>query len=143
MSETKSIQTIGVVGTGLMGTGIAECAATSGFRTILVKATPGSVDAARAKIEKSLGKSVEKGKLAAEARDAALANLTFTGDRAALATADLVIESVPEDMATKRSLFHSLHALTPASTSSCATTSPTPPTPASRAWRGCRTRPGG
>jgi 3-hydroxybutyryl-CoA dehydrogenase len=116
MSETKSIQTIGVVGTGLMGTGIAECAATAGLRTIVVKATPGSVDGARARIEKSLGKSVEKGKLAAEARDAALANLTFTGDRAALGHADLVIESVPEDMATKRSLFQSLHALTPAST---------------------------
>jgi 3-hydroxybutyryl-CoA dehydrogenase len=108
MSENE-IKTVGIVGTGLMGSGIAEVCATSGYRTIVVKATPGSPLSVQAKLEKSLGKSVEKGKLTADARDAAVANLSYTGDRGALADADLVIESVPEDMATKRSLFHSLH----------------------------------
>jgi 3-hydroxybutyryl-CoA dehydrogenase len=108
MSNNQPIQTVGIVGTGLMGSGIAEVSACAGFATIVVKATPGDVSGARVKLEKSLGKSVEKGKLTAEARDAALSRLTFTADRDALGPADLVIESVVEDLATKRSLFHSL-----------------------------------
>ena len=113
MSEQKNLQTVGVIGTGLMGSGIAEVCATTGFRTIVVKATPGCHHIAQAKLEKSLSKAVEKGKLTTDARDAALANMTWTGDRGALADVDLVIESVPEDMATKRSLFHSLHTIVP------------------------------
>jgi 3-hydroxybutyryl-CoA dehydrogenase len=68
------------------------------------------------KLEKSLAKSVEKGKLSGEARDAALSRLTFSADRDALGPADLIIESVVEDLATKRSLFHSLHRIARAST---------------------------
>jgi 3-hydroxybutyryl-CoA dehydrogenase len=108
MSETNVIKTVGIVGTGLMGSGIAEVCATAGYKTLVVKATPGCFHIAQAKLEKSLAKSVDKGKLTAEKRDAALANLEWTADRGILAGADLVIESVVEDMATKRSLFHSL-----------------------------------
>jgi 3-hydroxybutyryl-CoA dehydrogenase len=116
MSEFKQIRTVGVVGTGLMGSGIAEVCAVSGYKTIVVKATPGCHHIAQAKVEKSLARSVEKGKLTPEQRDAALANMEWTGHREALGGADLVIESVPEDMATKRSLFHSLHGIVPAET---------------------------
>jgi 3-hydroxybutyryl-CoA dehydrogenase len=105
MSE---IQTVGIVGAGLMGTGIAEVAAASGFRTIVVKATPGSPDGARAKVEKSLARSVDKGKLSADAAHATLSRITWTGDRGALASADVVIESIVEDLATKRTLFAEL-----------------------------------
>jgi 3-hydroxybutyryl-CoA dehydrogenase len=108
---TNEIKTVGVVGTGLMGGGIAEACATAGLRTILVKATPGDAGGARAKLEKSLARSVERGKLTAEKRDAALSLLEVTGDRSALAGADLVIESIVEDLASKRRLFTELHPL--------------------------------
>lgn len=103
------IQTIGIVGAGLMGTGIAEVAALAGVDVVLCKATPGSPLEARKRVEKSLAKAVERGKLAPDARDAALARLTITADKTALAAADLVIESVVEDMATKQALFAELH----------------------------------
>jgi 3-hydroxybutyryl-CoA dehydrogenase len=91
-----------------MGTGIAEVAAASGLSTIVVKATPGAPDGARIKLEKSLAKSVERGKLTAEARDATLSRITWTTDRAALAGADLVIESIVEELGTKQRLFGDL-----------------------------------
>src|SRR5687767_939851 len=105
MSE---IQTVGIVGAGLMGTGIAEVAAVSGYKTIVVKATPGAPDGARSKLEKSLAKSVEKGKLTPEARDATLARLTWTSDRSALGGADVIIESIVEDLPVKQRLFGEL-----------------------------------
>jgi 3-hydroxybutyryl-CoA dehydrogenase len=117
MSEiNQTIQTVGVVGTGLMGSGIAEVAAVSGFDTIVVKATPGDVSGARIKLEKSLGRSVEKGKLSSDQRDAALSRLTFSNDRDALGPADLVIESIVEDLASKRALFSALDRITRPST---------------------------
>jgi 3-hydroxybutyryl-CoA dehydrogenase len=109
--STSEIKTVGIVGTGLMGSGIAEVCATSGYRTVLVKATPGDAGAVRGKLEKSLARSVEKGKLTPEARDAALANLLVTGDQGALAGADLVIESIVEDLGRKRALFGELDRL--------------------------------
>jgi 3-hydroxybutyryl-CoA dehydrogenase len=107
-----TIETVGIVGTGLMGSGIAEVCAAAGLRTIVVKATPGAPDKARAKLEKSLAKSVEKGKLSPADRDAALQRLELTGDRGALATADLVIESIIEDLPSKQRLFAELNAIT-------------------------------
>lgn len=111
MSE---IHTVGIIGAGLMGTGIAEVAATAGFDTVVVKATGGCHHLAQAKIEKSLNKVVEKGKLSAADRDAALARITWATDRGALAGADLVIESIVEDLPTKRKLFTELHPIAPA-----------------------------
>jgi len=105
MSE---IRTVGIVGAGLMGTGIAEVAATAGLATVVVKATPGSPDGARARVEKSLGKQVEKGKLTAEQRDETLARIVWSGERDALAGADIVIESIVEDLAQKGELFADL-----------------------------------
>ncbi len=107
----SGIETVGIVGAGLMGTGIAEVTAAAGYRTVVVKATPGAPDSARAKVARSLDKAVEKGKLTAEQRDETLARMFFTNDRHALATADLVIESIVEDLATKQRLFAELDAV--------------------------------
>ncbi len=105
MSEIK---TVGIVGAGLMGTGIAEVCALAGLRTILIRATGGDPAAAVARVEKSLDTRVAKGKLDAAAAEAALAQLSATTDLAAAAECDLVIESIVEDLATKRALFASL-----------------------------------
>ena len=104
----NDIQTLGVVGAGLMGTGIAEVAAASGITTVLIKATEGDPSSARDRIARSYQRRVDKGKLTAEARDQALARLTVTCDRDALAGADLVVESIIEDLGEKRSLFRDL-----------------------------------
>src|SRR5690349_7502979 len=106
MSE---IETVGIVGAGLMGTGIAEAAAAAGYPVVLVKATSsGTPDEARKRIDKSLGRQVEKGKLAAADRDEILGRITVTADRGALGATDLVIESIVEDLATKKGLFADL-----------------------------------
>lgn len=105
MSEIK---TVGVVGAGLMGTGIAEVCALAGLRTILIRATGGDPDAAVARVKKSIDGRVAKGKLEAAVAEAALAKLSATTDLARAAECDLVIESIVEDLATKRALFASL-----------------------------------
>jgi 3-hydroxybutyryl-CoA dehydrogenase len=102
---------IGIVGTGLMGSGIAEASAVAGIQTVLVKATPGPVEPARDAIFKRLDKQVQKGKLSPELRDAAMGRLAVTGDRAMLGNADLVIEGIVEDLASKRRLFAELSPL--------------------------------
>ncbi len=99
------IRTVGIVGAGLMGTGIAEVAAAAGYPTVVVKATPGKPDGARAKVARSLDKQVEKGKLTVEARDEILGRITWTNEREALVGADVVIESIIEDLETKQQLF--------------------------------------
>ncbi|HXU72110.1 MAG TPA: 3-hydroxyacyl-CoA dehydrogenase family protein [Polyangia bacterium] len=100
-----TLRSIGIVGTGAMGRGIAEVAAQSGIATILVKATPGPLDGARRYIAESLGRAVKKGKLTAEALDDTLSRLTLTSDLDALSSCDVVVESVVEDLGSKRALF--------------------------------------
>ncbi|RMH38384.1 MAG: 3-hydroxybutyryl-CoA dehydrogenase [Deltaproteobacteria bacterium] len=111
MNDTAlQIESVGIVGGGLMGTGIAEVTALAGLPTVLVKATPGDPHAARARIEASMQRRIGRGKLAEEDAAAALARITTTADRDALAGVDLVIESVVEDLGTKRALFADLDA---------------------------------
>ncbi len=105
------LRTIGIVGGGLMGTGIAEVAALAGFPVVVVKASGGDVAGLRDRIVKAMAGRVAKGKLAAEAAAAAEARLTFTTDLAALAGCDLVIESIIEDLDAKRALFARLEAI--------------------------------
>ena len=109
----SQIQCVGVVGAGLMGTGIAEVAAAAGYPTIVVKATPGAADEPRRRVEKSLAKQVEKGKLGAAVRDEILGRITWTTERERLGATDLVIESVIEDLPTKRQLFEELAGIAP------------------------------
>jgi len=105
------IKTIGVIGAGTMGNGIAQVFAQSGFDVRLVDVAQPMLDRARASIEKSLGKLVEKGKLTAADRDAAMGRLaTFTtADR--LSDVDYVVEAIVENAEAKRALFTSLDAI--------------------------------
>ncbi len=101
-------ETIGIVGMGAMGRGIAEVAAQHGYETILVKATSGDLDKPRRKIAESLDRAVKKGKLTAAELDATLSRLVLTHDLDALSGCRIVIESIVEDMDQKRSLFAAL-----------------------------------
>ncbi len=102
------IQTVGVMGCGTMGVGVAQVAAQAGFRTIAVKATPGPVDRIRAGLEKSLGQSVERGKMDAAMRDQILDLTSFTSDESAVSECQLIVESIIEDVDTKMALFKRL-----------------------------------
>ena len=106
------IKTVGVVGAGTMGNGIAQVFAQSGYDVIVQDIAPKALDKAKATIEKSLGKFVEKGKLAAPDRDAALARLRFESNLDALAGVDYVVEAALEDFAVKQSLFQTLDTIT-------------------------------
>lgn len=103
-----SIKRVGVVGSGIMGSGITECAAKAGFEVILRSRRQETADATVASLEKSLAKQVEKGKLTDADRTAALGRVRATSDLGELADCDLVIESVVEDLAVKRHLFTEL-----------------------------------
>jgi 3-hydroxybutyryl-CoA dehydrogenase len=99
------VKTVGVVGCGLMGSGIAEVAALAGLHVVVVKATAGALEHAIARVEGSLDRAVAKGKLAQSARDAARARLTFSADLDALRGCDLVIESTAETLASKKRIL--------------------------------------
>jgi 3-hydroxybutyryl-CoA dehydrogenase len=106
------LKTIGVIGAGTMGNGICQVFAQSGFTVRLFDAAPGAVDRARATIEKSLGKFVEKGKLAAADRDAALGRLHPSASLDTFADADYVVEAIYENLDAKRKIFGALDAIT-------------------------------
>jgi 3-hydroxybutyryl-CoA dehydrogenase len=103
---------IGVVGAGTMGNGIAQVFAQSGYAVRLCDAAPAALDRARGTIEKSLGKFVEKGKLPAADRDAALARLTTSTALDALAEVDYVVEAIAESVDAKLSVFRALDSIT-------------------------------
>ena len=105
MTNSSSIANVAIVGGGLMGRGIAEVCALRGLKTTLIKASGKGADSTRERIEKSLSKAAERGKVTGEAATNARANLVVTGDRACLAGADLVVESVVEDLTIKKGLF--------------------------------------
>jgi len=105
--------TIGVVGAGQMGAGIAHVAALAGKRVVLVDVTPDLAGKGLRGIEKNLSRQVEKGKVSALDRDAALARIAATADLSRLAEADLVVEAIVENEAVKRDLFARLDALVP------------------------------
>jgi len=105
------IKTVGVIGAGTMGSGIAQVFAQSGFTVRLVDIAQPMLDRARASIEKSLAKFVEKGKLAPDTRDAALKRLTTTITLDQLSDADYVVEAIVENTEAKAALFASLDAI--------------------------------
>src|SRR5438552_5443212 len=102
------IKRVGVLGCGLMGSGIAQVAATAGYDTVVRDVSQQVWDKARAGIEKSLGKFVEKGKLPAPDRDAALKRLRYTTATRDLKDRDIVLEAVTEDLDLKNSLWKEL-----------------------------------
>jgi 3-hydroxybutyryl-CoA dehydrogenase len=105
-----AIKTVGVVGAGTMGNGIAQVFAQAGFSVRLIDVSQPMLDRARKSIEKSLAKFVEKGKLTAEQRDATMARLSTTAALDRLIDADYVVEAIVEDAEAKRTLFTSLDA---------------------------------
>jgi 3-hydroxybutyryl-CoA dehydrogenase len=106
------IKRIGVIGAGTMGNGIAQVFAQSGFEVRLCDLVPAAIDRARGSIEKSLAKFVEKGKVSAVDRDAALERLSTGSDLDALADVDYAVEAIAESVDAKRSVFERLDAIT-------------------------------
>ena len=110
------MKTVGVLGCGLMGSGIAQTAAAAGFTTVVREVSDALLQKGRAGISASLAKLVDKGRLDAAARDATLARLRFTTSVADLKDCDIVIEAVTEDLELKNTLWKELDALCPAHT---------------------------
>ncbi|MCE2539597.1 MAG: 3-hydroxybutyryl-CoA dehydrogenase [Acidobacteria bacterium] len=101
-------RTIGVVGCGLMGSGIAQVSAQAGYRTIVREIDDSTVAAGIGRIESFLAAGVERGKLSAADRDRTLANLSGTSRLEDLADCDLIIEAIVEHVGAKREVFETL-----------------------------------
>ena len=110
------VTTVGVLGCGLMGSGIAQVAATAGFTTFARDVSEALLERGRAGIRKSLDKLVEKGKLEPGSRNGALDRLRFTTDLGELRSCDLIVEAVTEDLELKNRLWRELDGLCPPST---------------------------
>ena len=105
---TRTIQTVGVVGLGTMGAGIAQIAVLAGNDVVGREVSEDLNEKARGRIDHFLGRAVEKGRLDAAAKDAAVGRLRTTTDLAELAACDLVIEAIVEELEPKRELFAEL-----------------------------------
>jgi 3-hydroxybutyryl-CoA dehydrogenase len=104
----REIQTVGVVGLGTMGAGIAQIAVLAGNHVVGREVSEELNDRARGRIDHFLGRAVEKGRLEAQDKDAALGRLRTTTDLNDLAGCDLVIEAIVEELEPKRVLFAEL-----------------------------------
>jgi 3-hydroxybutyryl-CoA dehydrogenase len=126
VTSGMGITRVGVVGSGIMGAGIAETAARAGFDVVIRSRRRDTADATLARLERSVVKQVERGKLTeAEASDV-LARVSATNDLNDLAGCDLVIESVVEDLKTKTHLFRELDGVLGASAVMATNTSTLP-----------------
>ena len=105
------VQRVGVIGAGQMGSGIAEVAAKAGSDVLVWEAKQEFADAGKARIEKSLAKAVERGKLSEADRDAALERLTFTTNLEDFADRDMVMEAIIENEDVKKDVFSKLDAI--------------------------------
>ncbi|AEI09023.1 3-hydroxybutyryl-CoA dehydrogenase [Corynebacterium resistens DSM 45100] len=105
------VQRVGVIGAGLMGAGIAEVAAKAGSDVLVWEAKQEFADAGKARIEKSLAKAVERGKLSEEDRDAAVQRLTFTTNLEDFADREMVMEAIIENEDVKKDVFAKLDAI--------------------------------
>ena len=110
--RAEDVRSVGVVGCGLMGSGIGEVCARAGCDVIYVEPTEELVAAGRGRIERSVGRAVERGKLEAADAEHALGRIAGATDLGALAGSDLVIEAVAEDLETKLDVFRKLDGLT-------------------------------
>ena len=102
------IKKVGIIGTGTMGLGVAQVIAAAGIDVVAVKATQGSLDKARNTLVTGLAKLVERGKMDAGTKDSIVDRVTFSASEQDVAPCDLVIESVIEDITTKKALFQRL-----------------------------------
>ena len=111
--DKLDIRKVGVVGGGTMGSGIAEVCAKAGVPTTVTEIDAAAVEQVQRRIAKSLGRAQDRGRITAEAHDAALANLSYSHALADLAGSDLVIEAVIENLDEKRRIFGLLDEITP------------------------------
>jgi 3-hydroxybutyryl-CoA dehydrogenase len=118
-----TIRTVGVLGCGLMGAGIAQVSAQAGYRTIVREVEEPVLRKGLARIEKFLADGIEKGKVTAEVRDRTLANLSGTTTFDDLAGCDLVIEAIVENLDAKREAYAAVERATAAHTILCSNTS--------------------
>lgn len=110
---SQKISRVGVVGCGLMGAGIAEVCAKSGYTVIVREVNRELLENGIARINSSMDRAVAKGKLVAAERDAARARIIGTTDNAAFAECDLIVEAVVENLDLKRKIFAELDAVAP------------------------------
>jgi len=110
--EAQDVRHVGVVGCGLMGSGIVEVCARAGIRVTFVEGTEELAAAGRARLERSMQAAVSRGKLGDDERAAALARIEAATDLHALGEVDLVIEAATEDPDAKRQIFERLGAVT-------------------------------
>ena len=110
------IRKVGVVGCGLMGGGIAQTSAQSGFETVVREVSQELLDKGLARIERLLAKDVSKGKLTAEAKDATLSRLKPTTSLEAFADCHVIVEAIIENLDAKRELYSALDTLCPPET---------------------------
>ncbi len=102
------IERVGVVGAGLMGSGIAEVCARAGLTVVVCETSPDAAEAGRTRLVGSLDRGLASGKLTEDERDSAIANLSFTTDLGDLADRQLVVEAVVEDERIKTDVFSTL-----------------------------------
>jgi 3-hydroxybutyryl-CoA dehydrogenase len=110
------IKRVGVLGCGLMGSGIAQICAAAGYDTVVREVNDEVVQKGIGGIGRQLGKSVEKGKMTAEDRDALLGRLRGTTSLEDLQECDIVIEAIVENLELKNEIWHTLDGLCPAHT---------------------------
>lgn len=107
-----AVQTVGVVGAGLMGSGIVEQAAKSGFQVVMREVNDQALAAGHKRIASSMGRAMERGKMTEQDRDIVLSRITGTTDLDDLRDCDLVIEAIIENLDLKKELFGSLDRIT-------------------------------
>jgi 3-hydroxybutyryl-CoA dehydrogenase len=108
----EDVRKVGVVGCGIMGSGIVEVCVKAGMDVTFVEVDEERAERGRQSIERSMGKAVEKGKMEASARDEAMGRITASTSLDDIADADLVIEAVTEDLDTKLEVFGRIAELT-------------------------------
>lgn len=108
LTGARAVRRVGVSGSGTMASGIAEVFAKAGFEVVVAARSLEKAEAAKTRIAKSLSRSVDKGRITAQAREAALAAVTPAGALDTLAEVDLAVEAVAEELEVKRRLFAAL-----------------------------------
>ncbi len=117
------VRRVGVLGAGLMGSGIAEVCAKAGFTVVVREVDEKALAAGRRRIENSLSKAIERGKLEAKAGDEIRARLTFSSSLEEISSSDLILEAIVENLDVKREVYRALDEMCGPETIFCSNTS--------------------
>lgn len=123
MADNGDIRVVGVLGCGLMGSGIAQVCARAGYRTVVREVDRAAVDAGLGRIGRFFDDGVARGKMTPEARDAALGRLRGTADFEDLAESDVIVEAIVENVDAKKAAFAAVEPVVGARTLLCSNTS--------------------